>query len=550
MASRIFWCTICVMLSGVAHSLAAAPEATSFKPVGGQRGTTVEVTVSGKFANWPVQAWVDRPGLQIVPAADKGKLSISVAADATPGLRLVRLFDAEGTAAPLPFVVGTLQDLAEVEPNNTIEKAQATPSSTVVISGRLGASGDVDTFALTLKQGQTLVASAAAHDTLGSPVDSVLHVVSNTGQQLAYNHDTRGLDPEINFAAPHDGNFFVRLFGFPSTPNSTIGFAGGDTYLYRLTLTTGPFVDHAWPLAITAGRASRVELVGWNVPETTRFVTLKPEGESLPLGNGLAGNAAVFGPELANVALVAVEPHETLVEAEPNDRATPQTVTLPLTISGCIGKPGDIDAFRFPGTKGELLSFQLESRQLSFPLDGVLEITDAAGKSLARVDDVSNVRDPVIAFTPPEDGAYQVIVSDLNRQGSARHVYRLRAIKPQANFAVSADALAYQVTPDRPAEITLAIDRQQGFAEEIHFKVTGLPPFVAAASAISAATGDSAKSVKLVLTSTGGAFSGPLRIEAESTGAAKLRRTATAAVANQRTRLAELWLTATAAAKP
>lgn len=538
----LFWTWVTVVLLATADphwASAAGPEVSSLFPAGGQRGTTVEVFAGGKFPNWPAQAWVDRPGLTISPASDKGKLSVAIAPDAAPGLYWIRLHDAEGAAPPQPFVVGTLPEFVETESNNAPHKAQATPSSTVVANGRLAVGGDVDHFAVSLAKGQTLVASLAGHETLGSPMDAVMHVVLPAGGQLAYNHDQRGLDPEIIFTAPADGNYLVRVFGFPSTPDSSIAFAGGDRYLYRVTLTTGGFVDYAWPLAVTRDRETRVELEGWNIPESLRVITIKPEGDSFEIAD----------PQLAGVAVVAVEPHDTLVESEPNEPASPQAIALPVTMTGRIGRPGDVDAFSFDGKQGQPLVFQLESRALGYPLDAVLEATDGAGKSLARVDDVTSARDPFLTFSPPADGSFRVLVSDLNRQGSSRQVYRLRARPAKPSYEVTADTHAYIATPDKPAEITLSVDRQNGFAEEIGFTVTGLPDSIAAAQVTSTASGDSAKAVKLSLTTRGGPFSGPIRIHAEANGTSKLTRTATTAIPNHTARTALLWLTATAAKK-
>jgi hypothetical protein len=329
------------------------------------------------------------------------------------------------------------------------------------------------------------------------------------------------------------------VFAFPSAPNSTIGFAGGDQYVYRLTLTTGGFVDYPWPLAVTRGRDALVQLVGWNVPDALAAVSIKPEGEQF----------AIADAQLANVARLAVEGHETFVETEPNAADRPQAIALPATITGRIEAAGDADAFAFDAKQGESLVFQLESRGLGYPLDGVLQVTDATGKSLAQVDDVGNGRDPLVAFAPPADGAYRVVVKDLNRQGSSRHVYRLRAMRADPKFDVTADAAGYTVAADKPAEITLSIDRQHGFNEEIGFAVGGLPDFVTAAPVASAAEGDTAKTVKLALASTGGEFSGPIRIVATARGASKLERTATTAIPNHTARIADLWLTATGAKK-
>src|SRR6185369_110363 len=152
----------------------AGPELRSLMPAGGQLGATIEVAAAGNFPKWPVQAWIDRPGLTVTPG-EKGKLTVSIAPDAAAGEYWIRLSDPDGSAVPRPFIVGTLAEVVEQEPNNRLAQAQIV-SSAVVVNGRFGGNGDVDAFALDLEKGQTLVASLAGHELLGSPMDSVLEV--------------------------------------------------------------------------------------------------------------------------------------------------------------------------------------------------------------------------------------------------------------------------------------------------------------------------------------------------------------------------------------
>lgn len=511
--------------------LAAGPEPSHWFPQGVQRGVTTEVTVGGNFPNWPLGVWVDRPGLTITPG-EKGKLAIAAAVDAVPGVYWLRLHDTATAAAPHPFVVGTLSEVNETEPNNKPSEAKTIDASTVV-NGRLAGRGDVDHVAVNLLAGQTLVASLVAHETLGSQFDGVMQIVGPAGNVVAYNHDAGGLDPRIEFVAPANGRYVVRVFGFPSTPNSTIGFAGSDAYVYRLTLATTGFVDYAWPLAVARGSDSQMELFGWNLPESLRSLGVRGEGDV----------ATLWDAQLANTVAVAIEPHATSLEREPNELAAPQPIELPMTITGRLDVARDVDVYAFAGVQGQALSFELASRSLGFPSDGVLEVFDEAGKSLARVDDVGNARDPVLAFTPAANSTFRLAVSDLHGQGSPRHVYRLRATRPQPDFALSTDAHAYVLVAGKPTEITVAIERRAGFGEEISLSVTGLPAFVTASPAKSAAEGDSAKTVKITLTADQGPFSGPIRIVGTAMGASQLSRTATAAIPNYETRTSDVWLT-------
>ena len=109
----------------------------------------------------------------------------------------------------------------------------------------------------------------------------------------AQNHDAIGLDPQLAFTAPRDGQYLVRLFAFPSEPDSSIRFAGGDSYLYRLTLTTGGFLDHALPLAV-GPEAGSVRLGGWNLPAELAVLSVPAAAQATdPLLE------RVFHPDLA-----------------------------------------------------------------------------------------------------------------------------------------------------------------------------------------------------------------------------------------------------------
>src|SRR5438552_2362245 len=90
---------------------AAPPSVTYLYPAGARRGTTVEVTAAGNFERWPVRAWADRRGVEVRPAKDPGKLSVTVAADVVPGVCWVRLYDEQGASAPRPFLIGTLPEV-------------------------------------------------------------------------------------------------------------------------------------------------------------------------------------------------------------------------------------------------------------------------------------------------------------------------------------------------------------------------------------------------------------------------------------------------------
>ena len=498
--------TLALSLTGARFAFAGPPSLTGLFPAGAARGQLTTVTMSGKFDHWPVNCWVDSDGVSIKAGGEKGKLEIRVAADARPGVRWVRVHDQEGATNLRPFFVGTLPEVGEVEPNDDPQHPQAIGQTAATVNGRLSRRGDVDGFAVSLDQGQKLVADLEANRHLGSPMDAVLQVVSPAGFVLAQNDDTVGRDPRIIFEAPARATYIVRLFAFPSQPDSSIRFAGGEAFIYRLTLTTGGFLEHVFPLAVSKECPSKVTVIGPNLGECDRSlaITIPPDDKRDVF--------TLFHPRLPGNTVVRSVSGKSVVEVEPNDLAHPQKLWINSAISGRIDPPGERDTFEIDLRKGEKSIFSLESRSFGLPLDAVLQVLDSSGKTLAEADDVSESRDPELTFVVPADGKYRVVVRDLNDRGGPRHAYLLRALAPKPDFTLTLAADKFDVTSGQAAKVVVNIIRNHGFADTIDVMAEDLPDCVVATTARSKASDGSAKSVTLVIRADGCTHSGPFRV--------------------------------------
>ncbi|MEQ1862122.1 MAG: hypothetical protein ABMA13_19565, partial [Chthoniobacteraceae bacterium] len=280
----------------VARLPAAEPSLRHLFPPAGAQGKTVAITASGKFDPWPVNAWVDAPGIVFKPGSKAGKFDVEIAADAAPGPHLVRFFNKDGATIPRFFFVSPGPDLADTEPNDAFASPQKIATLPATIGGKLDKAGDVDSFAVALKKGQTLTASVEAY-VLASTFDGVLRIVDERGTQLGFNHDGRTLDPWLAWTAPRDGTFIVQIMGFILPARADVSLTGGESCIYRLHLTTEP------------------------------------------------------------VPRIAFEPAEAEVAEQESDAA--QTVTLPVAIAGAIGKAGDEDRFAFTAAKGRAYELKL-----------------------------------------------------------------------------------------------------------------------------------------------------------------------------------------------
>lgn len=528
---------IVLAVASAPESSAKPPALTGLFPPGAARGQSLSVAMSGTFDNWPVDVRVEGAGLSVKPGDEKGTLQVEVAADAQPGVRWIGLQDKEGATSLRPFVVGSLPEIVEVEPNDNPREPQKLDDSRVVVNGRLAKNDDVDGFAVTLDEGQTLAADVEANRHLGSPMDAVLQVVSTDGFVLDQNDDAVSRDPRILFRAPAAGTYVVRLFAFPAEPDSGIRFSGSDAYIYRLTLTTGGFIEHAFPLAVAPDSSAEVRAVGPNIPDADAVL-------DVPAADDPISPRALTHPALAGGAEIRRVDGPATVEVEPNDPDNAQTLPDRGWVSGRIDPPGDRDAYRISLKKGDQRRIQVDSRELGLPLDAVIQVLDADGKALVENDDAGRrSRDPSLTFTAPADGEFRVVVGDLYGRGSPNHAYLLGLTVPEPDFRASLAADVFTLTPGTETKVVVAINRENKFEGEIEVTADNLPEGVSATTATSKSGDDSAKSVTIELRAEGApTASGPFRVVARPADGKAPERTAPAKIAGFDAETSRPWL--------
>jgi hypothetical protein len=500
---------------------AAKPEVSGFYPAGGQVGQTVEVEVLGKLGTLPVHVWCDREGVSAEATKDGKKLELTISPEAEPGLSWLRVWNSEGASALRPFLLGRLPEVLEKEPNETLTNAQEVDASGTVVNGRLQRSGELDTFKVSLKKDQTLVADVLANEVLASPMDAVLQIASPTGFVLAQADDSPKFDPCLAFTASEAGDYFVRVFAFPSEPNSSIRYAGGENYIYRLTLTTGPYVHHAIPLAVSSEDTSALKVKGWNLPEDSPSIDVSQDTDEWI--------SKIPYPAAVPIAVRAAD-HPSFLESAIEGE---KTLSPPFSITGTIAEADEVDRYRIAGKKGTTLKVRVESAALGFPLDPVLEIRDAQGKSLQVVDDKSRGdADADYDWKVPEDGEYQILISDRFQHGGWDYAYLLTVQEPKPATRLSVAADAFTLTQDKPLEIPVSVAKENGFDEKLELEVTGLPEGFAVETAAGESSDSSdssgggrrgrsrsqaAESVKVKITAnTEEAFHGPVWITAKA----------------------------------
>ena len=522
---------ICVVDLDLPSGLCAVPTVSRVYPAGCQIGQTSRITITSNQDAKRLNAWCGRPGVRFESTDKPNTFNMIVPADTTPGLCWLRFFNDEGVTDPVAFILGLRAETVESEPNEHFVKATPVDRLPVVMNGILEKSADVDCFGVTLVAGQTLIASVTAHELLGSPVDCVLQVVSDTGFVLAQNDDDHGNDPQIAFTAKSTGKHVVRLFGFPEKPNSSIRFASAATYVYRLSLTVGSFVDHTVPLFLENGPSAAVDAVGWNLAAGAKVTATIPNGET---------QAVAFHGNVDNWRFL---PTLRIPAIRETRQVGAQQLTLPFALTACLNQPNERDQFEFEGRKGESLRIRCLARSIGQPTDPLIRILNAAGSQLQEQDDASRGKpDCDLTFKVPVDGKYAVEVRDRFDGGGWRYAYLLIVEKPQADFEITLSAGRFTVASGKPLEIPVTVSRMNGFSEAIEISVNGLPAGVSAPPVTSLAKGATSKAVKLVLTSDGSvAANVAISIQAK---AGNIQRLATAPSGIGEQRIESGWLTA------
>jgi len=532
-----FGMTWVLPLALAATSSAAPPRLDWIYPAGVRRGASVEVTVGGNFDEWPLTAWVDRAGLVIESASEKGILTVTAAAEAAPGVYLMRLHGESGGSALRSILVGTLRETIEKEPNNEPERCQRIESPALLVNGRFERRGDVDVYEVSLESGETLVADLVSNAWIGSPADAVLQLLSSDGFVIAQSDDEPGLDPRIVFRAPAAGSYLVRAFAFPEVPTSQIQLAGGDDFVYRLTFTTQGFVDYAFPLAVQEADGGEVQLLGWNLGANAPRLAVSESDVADPL--------EMFLPNAGGFAQIVTVPNATHIAVEPESSATstPRGLQLPVTVSGRIDKPGDVDAFYFSAQKGDSLSIVADAWELGFALDPVLRLFDSSGELVAEADDIDREhRDAEMTHRAASDGKLRLEIGDRYGDGGPRYLYRLTLAEALPDFELSVAADAFVVKSGDSLDIPVTIARHNGFIDEIEITAVDLPAGARAEPVVSKGKGDSSKSVKLRVSASGIPGGSTTRIEGKSRGDGDQVRAAIAPVRGQRLGTTNLWL--------
>jgi hypothetical protein len=423
------------------------------------------------------RARADPKRQQNAQLAETVTLRVKLSPDAEAGERSLRLMTSRGLTNPLRFHVGALPEHREREPNDKPADAIREPTP-FVLNGQI-MPGDVDRFSFQARRGQRLVIVAKARELMPYLADAVpgwfqatLALYDAEGHELAYDDDYRfHPDPVLYCVIPKSGPYVLEI--------KDAIYRGREDFVYRITVGELPFIKSIFPMGGQRGTRTTVELVGWNLPVHSLTMSLADDGPSIqPISAG-------GGRRLSNNVPFAVDTLPEQMEEEPNDESnSAQQMHPPLIVNGRIGKPGDIDVFRFRGRAGGNVVAEVLARRLGSPLDSTLLVTDSDGHRLATNDDfedpsaglLTHAADSRLAVKLPRDGDYFLHLADAQHQGGAEYGYRLRISASRPDFELRVVPSTVNAPAGASVPITVYAMRRDGFSDEIALALADPPP--------------------------------------------------------------------------
>jgi hypothetical protein len=338
----------------------------------------------------------------------------------------------------------------------------------------------------------------------------------------------------LDFTLPADGRYVIKV-------HDAI-FAGSPDHFYRLTIHDGPHLDAILPAAITPGAPVPLTMIGRELgvgavpglavanegraferflpPSSLRDAALFAQPRSALAGsfippsaagiwrgvdlNHVRTNSSGAMPVVSNSIGVDMATAPVVLEQEPNDdEAHAQLVRPPCDITGTFAPRGDNDLFRFEGKKGEIWWVEALAERIGSMADPAFVIQKVGAKGqppqdLASGDDLPDVGagprfntqsvDAAVRWQVPDDGLYQVLISDLyaSQRGHPRLIYRLLIRREQPDFTVvlmpnsAAGPDAVTVRAGGRTSAYVAALRRDGFAGPVRVEPRDLPAGVRA----------------------------------------------------------------------
>ncbi len=528
---------------GLLCSLALSATATSAEdlapasisqvlPLGGQRGTTIELRLLGRYLSNTKSVEFDSRDFVWRAAGDpsSGRLEglLSIASTAALGTHRFRVRTLEGYSTSALFNVGQFQDVREVEPNDSLAAATVVASLPAGIQGGLDGAADIDIFAIDVRAGDRWVADFRSIE-YGSAVEAKMFLLDADGHTVAFNDDRDDYleTPYIEHTFARAGRHYLKVDQY----RGPRGFNFGKNSTYVLRISRLPTIDHVTPLGAAVGSTATLTLRGQGLgsvqdvyltrlrgaeharmtyPYTmpVRFADDSQTGEGIRRiegevldRNGTSARVRFSIPDRLAPGLwrVWAAGPAGILDGPPIDldRLPDYSETNAseadwrpggYAINGVLSEPGERDVYAIHTVAGRPLHFWTLAAQLGVPhLDPVVSLRDASGRKLAENDDVVAGQGTLIGnpdsslfHTPERDGVLFLTIEDRTQRGGLSYQYRLKVQEERPSFQLFTTPENFSVPRGGEAVIKVHLVRERGFEGRVAIWFEGMPPGVEA----------------------------------------------------------------------
>jgi hypothetical protein len=431
-----------------------APNLAPIAPLGVQRGTSIDLTLTGANLNEPTGLWTSFPAKVTIPTDAKNgtipnslKVKLEVPKDSPMGFHFVRLATKRGMSNARLFCIDDLPQVMKAANNREPKTAQLVPVPCVVVG--TAAAEATDYFKVSVKANQRLSFEVLGRR-LGSALDPQITLLDAEGNELpgGFSDDAPGLqnDPRLTYTFKSAGDILVAV-------RDNI-YRGGADFHYRLRIGDFPCATTPLPLAAKRGSKATVRFTGPTVDGVKPVEVQVPTDPTVtaiqvtPVGTtGLAGWPV----------MLAVSDLDEQVETEPNDEpAKANRIAVPGAITGRFEKKDDIDYFVFAAKKGKRYVIDAHTEEHHSPTDVYMVLRNAKGDQILATNPMVA---PRLDFTAPADGDYTLVVEHLHSWGGPSEVYRVTVVPYEPGFSLALNIDRWDVPQGGTVSIPLFVTR-------------------------------------------------------------------------------------------
>jgi hypothetical protein len=474
-ARRVVTVLAALCATALAASTATTPDPkiSSIYPAAGERGKTFEAALRGAnltgaralmfecggisarvlYAGAETRGPGEKPPEQ---ATDLLRVEITLRAEAEIGSVGFRVVTPRGVSNRLAIFVTSERVLSDVE------AARPLSGFPVLINGKIPRAGDVSSYTVEARAGQTLTIESASFSEAFDPSVSIfepsgswfdphrLNFIASNDEPLAF----PGLSTDARLVErfPHAGTWILRVQGFHGS--------GGPDCVYRLRIVSG--VTPPPPLHPTIES-------NWEERQFTRRLTIE---------------------RMHDLSLRAMEDKAAPIrsfQAVEEGAASPPMMTLPGMAEGRITQPARADVIHFKLDSPQAIAMEIETPQATLPrFNPVVRLMDPAGREIAtnvytKLNNnglyMMKMIEAKTTVNLTAAGEYTLHIREITTNGAGEDFRYRVLVRPQVphlgKLEIAEDHLNLEPGSVHPVIVTA--DREEGFSGYVTYDAKDLP---------------------------------------------------------------------------